>query len=76
MGLTQVSTNGVKNASLIEADLNISNAPVNTYFLQTDGSGTLKWAESLSVSLIDGGDFNSGSSIINTSQTYDGGVFT
>lgn len=47
------------------------------YRLVTDGSGTLSWAAaSQGVTVIDAGDFNSGSSIVSTSTTYDGGEFT
>jgi len=47
------------------------------YRLVTNGSGTLSWAAaSQGVTVIDAGDFNSGSSIVSTSTTYDGGEFT
>ena len=47
------------------------------YRLVTNGSGTLSWAAaSQGVAVIDAGDFNSGSSIVSTSTTYDGGEFT
>jgi hypothetical protein len=44
--------------------------------LQTNGSGVLSWeTPDPGVLLIDGGNFDNGSSTINLSQTFDGGEF-
>jgi len=45
-------------------------------YLTTDGSGQLEWeTPDPGVLLIDGGNFDNGSSTINISQTFDGGQF-
>jgi hypothetical protein len=45
-------------------------------YLTTDGSGQLEWeTPDPGVLLIDGGNFDNGSSTINISQTFDGGEF-
>jgi hypothetical protein len=43
--------------------------------LTTNGSGVLTWAVGGNVT-IDAGDFNTTSSLVSTTVTYDGGVFT
>ena len=52
--------------------------PVNTgsanQALTTDGQGVLSWADAGSPT-IDGGNFNSGGSLVTTTQTIDGGSF-
>ena len=48
----------------------------NGQFLVTDGSGQLSWGTpSPGVTLVDGGNFTTGSSTVNTTQTIDGGTF-
>jgi hypothetical protein len=43
--------------------------------LTTDGVGTLSWTDDSGVLVTDGGNFDNGSSTINTTQTLDGGSF-
>jgi len=48
----------------------------NGQFLVTDGSGSLGWGTpSPGVTLVDGGNFDNASSVVNTAQTIDGGSF-
>jgi hypothetical protein len=44
-------------------------------YLRTNGSGLLSWASDQVITLIDGGNFDNGSSTVSTAQTIDGGQF-
>jgi hypothetical protein len=44
-------------------------------YLKTDGSGNLDWSSDITVTLIDGGNFDNGSSTVTLAQTIDGGAF-
>ena len=53
-----------------------TSAGSNNEVLTTNGSGVLSWAaQSAGVTVVDGGNFANGSSIITTSETIDGGSF-
>lgn len=43
--------------------------------LSTNGTGTLNWATAAGATLVDGGNFNNGTSTVSTSATIDGGSF-
>jgi hypothetical protein len=43
--------------------------------LSTNGSGTLSWATAAGATVVDGGNFANGSSIVTTTITIDGGSF-
>ena len=43
--------------------------------LTTNGSGVLSWETVSTVTIIDGGNFDNGTSLVTTSTTYDGGDF-
>lgn len=48
----------------------------NGYLLSTDGAGVHSWvAPNPGVTLVDGGNFDNASSVVNTAQTIDGGSF-
>ncbi len=44
-GDNTISTTKLQNGAVTEEKLSISNSPVNGYYLQTNGSGTLTWAQ-------------------------------
>ena len=50
-------------------------AGTNGYALTTNGSGTLAWSDVSSAVTVDGGNFNTGGSLVSTSSTIDGGAF-
>ena len=50
-------------------------AGTNGYALTTNGSGTLAWSDLSPVVTVDGGNFNTGGSLVSTSSTIDGGAF-
>lgn len=50
-------------------------AGTNGYALTTNGSGTLSWSDVSSAVTVDGGNFNTGGSLVSTSSTIDGGAF-
>ena len=53
-----------------------TSAGSNNEVLTTNGSGVLSWAaQSAGVTVVDGGNFANGSSIVTTSETIDGGSF-
>ena len=44
--------------------------------LTTNGSGTLSWETGGGVVILDGGNFDTGASLVSTTTIYDGGEFT
>lgn len=52
-----------------------TSAGTNGYALTTNGSGTLAWSDVSSAVTVDGGNFNTGGSLVSTSSTIDGGAF-
>ena len=44
--------------------------------LTTNGSGTLRWDTGGGTAIIDGGNFDTGGSLVSTTTIYDGGEFT
>ena len=52
-----------------------NNTGTNGQLLTTNGSGTLTWSTVTGIIVADGGNFDSGSSLVSTSTTYDGGSF-
>ena len=52
-----------------------NNTGTNGQLLTTNGSGTLTWSTVTGIIVADGGNFDTGGSLVSTSTTYDGGSF-
>tara|TARA_Y100000401_G_scaffold35235_1_gene26288 strand:+ start:4668 stop:6095 length:1428 start_codon:yes stop_codon:yes gene_type:complete len=52
-----------------------NNTGTNGQFLSTNGSGVMSWSTMTQILVADGGNFDSGSSLVTSSSTYDGGSF-
>ena len=52
-----------------------NNTGSNGQFLSTDGNGLTSWSTMNQVIIADGGNFDSGSSLVSTTTSYDGGSF-
>ena len=52
-----------------------NNTGSNGQFLATNGSGVTSWSTMNQVIIADGGNFDSGSSLVSTTTSYDGGSF-
>jgi hypothetical protein len=52
-----------------------NNTGTNGQFLSTNGSGVMSWATMTQILVADGGNFDSGSSLVTSSSTFDGGSF-
>ena len=52
-----------------------NNTGTSGQFLATNGSGVMSWSTMTQILVADGGNFDSGSSLVTSSSTYDGGSF-
>jgi len=62
MALTQVSTGGIKDGTIVDADIS-SSASISASKLNV-------------VTVVDGGNFANGSSVVTVSSTIEGGNFS
>ena len=52
-----------------------NNTGTNGQFLATNGSGVMSWSTMTQILVADGGNFDSGASLVTSSSTFDGGSF-